>query len=48
MAKVKVIEVFRDIYTNEIYKKGDVLEVTKKRAEEMGHFVEKVKEEVDN
>lgn len=48
--KAKVVQKFRDKHTKEVYEPGQVLEVTKKRFEEMnstshGVFVEEVKEE---
>ena len=43
--KVRVKEIFRDKYTNEIYNKvGKILEVEEKRAIEMGKYVVIVKE----
>lgn len=41
--KVKVKEVFRDKYTNEVYKLNKELEVTNERYEEIKQYVEKVK-----
>lgn len=46
--KVKVIEMFRDKYTNEIYKEGKILDVDEKRFAEMGKFVEIVKTKNEN
>lgn len=48
--KVKAVQKFRDKYTKDVYEPGQVLEVTKKRFEEMnstkhGVFVEEIKEE---
>lgn len=48
--KAKVVQKFRDKHTKEVYEPGQVLEVTKKRFDEMnstshGVFVEKIKEE---
>ncbi len=48
--KVKVLKVFKDKYTGELYKAGDILTVTKKRfAEilEIAPLVEEVKEEIE-
>lgn len=43
--KVRVKEIFRDKYTNEVYNKvGKILEVEEKRAIEMGKYVEIVNE----
>ena len=41
--KVKVISVFRDKNTKEIYKVGRELEVSKERYNEIKPFVEKIK-----
>ena len=41
--KVKVKEVFRDKYTNEVYKLNKELEVTNERYQEIKQYVEKVK-----
>lgn len=40
--KVKVIDIFRDKYTNEVYKKGKELTVDEKRYEEIKTYVEKI------
>lgn len=37
--KVRVVEMFRDIYTNEIYTKGKELTVDSKRYQEIKDFV---------
>lgn len=37
--KVKVIYVFRDKYTNKIYKKDEILDIDKKRYEEIKKYV---------
>lgn len=41
--KVKVVSVFRDKYTKEIYKADDIIEVSKERYEEIEQYVEKIK-----
>lgn len=41
--KVKVKEIFRDKYTNEVYKLNKKLDVTDERYEEIKQYVEKVK-----
>lgn len=46
--KVKVVEMFRDKYTNEIYKEDKILDVDEKRFAEMGKFVEIVKAKNEN
>lgn len=43
--KVKVIEVFRDKYTNEVYKLNQILTVDKERHKEIKKYVEEIKEE---
>ncbi len=46
--KVRVLKVFKDKYTGELYKVGDVLTVTKKRLAEIletAPLVEEIKEE---
>lgn len=46
--KVKVIEVFRDKYTNKVYKLNDDIEVTEERFKEINQehkYVEKVVED---
>ena len=43
--KVKVIEVFRDKYTNKVYKLNDDIEVTEERFKEINeknNYVEKI------
>ena len=40
--KVKVKSIFKDKYTNKIYKLNDELEVTDKRYEEIKKYVEKI------
>lgn len=40
--KVKVIDIFRDKYTNQVYKLNDILEVDEKRLDEIKRYVEKV------
>ena len=40
--KVKVKEIFKDKYTNEIYKLNDEIEVTEQRFKEIKDYVEKV------
>ena len=42
--KVKVKEIFRDKYTNEVYKLNDELDVTDARYEEIKKYVETIKE----
>lgn len=45
--KVKVIEVFRDKYTNKVYKLNDDIEVTEERFKEINeknNYVEKIVE----
>ena len=44
--KVKVVEVFRDKYTNQVYKLNEVLEVDKDRRKEIDNYVEDVKENI--
>lgn len=41
--KVEVIEIFRDVYTNEIYKKGKELTVDNKRYQQIKDFVKIIK-----
>jgi hypothetical protein len=41
--KVKVISVFQDKYTNEKYKVGDELDVSKERYNEIKPYVEIIK-----
>jgi ABC-type phosphate/phosphonate transport system substrate-binding protein len=41
--KVKVVSVFRDKYTKEIYSAGQVIEVSKERYKEVQQYVEIVK-----
>lgn len=48
--KVKVISDFNDKYTNKLRKKGDEIEISKKRFQELekaGKFVAKVEEKED-
>ena len=43
--KVKVIEIFRDKYTNKVYKLNDEIEITEKRFKEINekhNYVEKI------
>lgn len=40
--KVKVIEIFRDKYTNEVYELNHELTVDEKRYEEIKKYVEKI------
>lgn len=40
--KVKVKEIFRDKYTNEVYKSNKELDVTDERYEEIKQYVEKI------
>ena len=43
--KVKVIEIFRDKYTNKVYKLNDEIEITEKRFKEINeehNYVEKL------
>lgn len=43
--KVKVIEIFRDKYTNEVYKINDEIEITEERFREINQdykYVEKI------
>ena len=42
--KVKVVEMFRDKYTNDIYNLNDVIEVNDKRYKEIERYVEVIKE----
>ena len=42
--KVKVIEMFRDKYTNEVYELNRVLEVDEKRHQEIKNYVEEITE----
>ena len=49
--KVKVIEVFRDKYTNKVYKLNDDIEVTEERFKEINekhNYVEKIIENKKN
>ena len=54
MVKVKVLQVFEDLYTGTVYKPGDVLEITKARYDEFkknlsiygGEFLVLVDEEI--
>lgn len=41
--KVKVIEVFRDQYTDEVYELNRELEVDEKRFQEIKEYVEEIK-----
>lgn len=45
MKKVKVIDIFRDKYTNQVYKLNDILEVDEKRFNEIKVYVEEIIEE---
>lgn len=55
MAKYKVLKKFRDKYTKEVYKEGQEVEMTVKRADEAvknlkkfeGEFLERIEEEGD-
>ena len=40
--KVKVKEIFRDKYTNKVYKLNDEIEVTEERFKEIEKYVEKI------
>lgn len=45
--KVKVIEIFRDKYTNKVYELNDNIEITEERFKEINekhNYVEKIKE----
>ncbi len=42
--KVKVIEMFRDKYTNEVYELNHKMEVDEKRYEEIKEYVEEIKD----
>lgn len=46
--KVKVIDIFRDKYTNRVYKLNDILEVDEKRFSEIKAYVEEIIEEVNS
>ena len=49
--KVKVIEIFRDKYTNKVYKLNDEIEITEKRFKEINekhNYVEKIIENKKN
>ena len=46
--KVKVIDIFRDKYTNEVYKLNQELEVDEKRFNEIKAYVEEIKEDKGN
>ncbi len=46
--KVKVIDIFRDKYTNRVYKLNDILEVDEKRFLEIKAYVEEIIEEVNS
>lgn len=56
MAQYKVIQTFSDIHTNELYKAGDVIEMTVKRANEAiknlskynGEFLERIDDKDDD
>lgn len=39
---VKVVDIFRDKYTNQVYELNDELEVDEKRFEEIKAYVEKI------
>lgn len=41
--KVEVTEIFRDVYTNEIYSKGKELTVDNKRYQQIKDFVKVIK-----
>lgn len=45
LKKVKVIDIFRDKYTNQVYKLNDILEVDEKRYTEIKAYVEEIIEE---
>lgn len=48
LKKVKVIDIFRDKYTNRVYKLNDILEVDEKRFLEIKAYVEEIIEEVNS
>lgn len=41
--KVEVVEIFRDVYTSEIYTKGKILTIDDKRYQEIKSFVKIIK-----
>lgn len=45
LKKVKVIDIFRDTYTNQVYELNDILEVDEKRFDEIKAYVEEIIEE---
>lgn len=50
MAKFKALKTFRDIHTDEVYKRDTVIDMTVKRANEVeknldGSFLERIEEE---
>lgn len=45
LKKVKVIDIFRDKYTNQVYELNDILEVDEKRFNEIKVYVEEIIEE---
>lgn len=45
LKKVKVIDIFRDKYTNQPYKLNDILEVDEERFDEIKVYVEEIIEE---
>lgn len=45
LKKVKVIDIFRDTYTNQVYELNDILEVDEKRFNEIKVYVEEIIEE---
>lgn len=40
--KVRVIDIFRDQYTNQVYELNDVLEVDEERFKEIENYVEEI------
>lgn len=40
--KVRVIDIFRDKYTNQVYELNDVLEVDEERFKEIENYVEEI------
>lgn len=46
--KVKVIEIFRDKYTNEVYKINDEIEITEERFREINQYYKYVEKIVEN
>lgn len=56
MAKYKVLQRFKDVYTKELYEENQVIEMSEKRAEEAiknlkkydGEFLERIDDKQDN